>query len=112
MELILEPAVEPHERAALAGFQRPGTRLSSYRLSRADVARLQRVITAAGSAQSTVSISAGVEACRRSPLGTQPLPTTTFLRTDASGYFVLAEDLDLRSVVSEQDLATKVPPCE
>jgi hypothetical protein len=113
MDLVLEPAAEPQELSALSQYQRPGTRLWSYRLSAADAAHLQRTITAAGSSgQSSVSIAAGVDACRRGPLGSQPLPTTTFLRTDAGGFLVLAEDLDLRSVVSESDLASKVPACD
>jgi hypothetical protein len=111
-ELVLEPATEPSERSALSKFQRPGSRLWSYRLSSADAARLQQAIRAADGGQTSTTIAAGVDACRRGPLGSEPLPTTTYLRTDASGFFVLAEDLDLRSVVSERDLASKVPACE
>lgn len=111
-EMILEPAVEASELAALSRYGRAGTRLWSYRLSASDSARLQRMITAAaGIGQQQVSIAAGVDACRRGPPGAQPLPTTTLLRTDTSGFLVLTEDLDLRSVVSERDLAAKVPPC-
>lgn len=112
VEFVLEPAIEPQELAPLSRFRRAGTRLWSYRLSSADAARLQRTITTSGSEQRDVSISAGVDACRHGPLGDKPLPTTTFLRIDATGFLVLAEDLDLRSVVSERDLATKVPPCD
>lgn len=112
MEFTLEPAAEENELAALSRFQRPGTRLWSYRLSPADSARLERVLaTSSGGGQTQVSIAAGVDACRRGSLGSAPLPTTTFLRTDAAGFLVLAEDLDLRSVVSAGDLAAKVPPC-
>lgn len=111
-ELVLEPATEPSEQSVLSKFQRPGSRLWSYRLSTADAVRLQHAIRAADGGQTGISIAAGVDACRRGPLGSQPLPTTTYLRTDASGFFVLAEDLDLRSVVSERDLASKVPACE
>lgn len=111
-ELLLEPAVEAHELAALSRFERAGTRLWSYRLSVTDSARLQQMIAAAASSgQRQVSIAAGVDACRRGSLGSGPLPTTTYLRTDATGFIVLAEDLDLRSVVPERDLASKVPPC-
>lgn len=112
VEFVLEPAVEPQELASLSGFRRGGARLWSYRLSSADVARLQRIIATGSSEQRDVAISAGVDACRQGPLGDKPLPTTTFLRIDATGFLVLAEDLDLRSVVSERDLATKVPPCD
>lgn len=112
LELILEPAVEPQELAALSRFRRAGTRLWSYRPTAADSARLQRMIaTASAAGQQQVSIAAGVDACRRGSLGSGPLPTTTFLRSDTTGFIVLAEDLDLRSVVPERDLALKVPPC-
>ena len=81
-------------------------------MSPVDSARLERVLaTSSGGGQTQVSIAAGVDACRRGLLGSAPLPTTTFLRTDAAGFLVLAEDLDLRSVVSAGDLAAKVPPC-
>lgn len=111
MELILEPAVETQELAALSRFLRPGMRLWNFRLSSADSARLQRTIATSGG-QHQVSIAAGVDACRRGPLGNQSLPTTTYLRTDASDFFVLAEDLDLRSIIPEQDLLAKVPSCD
>lgn len=112
-ELVLEPATEPRELAALSSFQRAGTRLWSYRLTAADGARLRGLIAVAVAAgEKWVSIAAGVDACRRGPLGTTPLPATTFLRTDATGFIVLAEDLDLRSVVPEHELAAKVPPCD
>jgi hypothetical protein len=110
-EFVLEPAQTPAELAELSKFQLPGARLWSFRLSEADAARVLQLIKASPS-DGRSSVSIGVDACHRGPLGTQPLPTTTLLRTDVSGYFVLTEDLDLRSVVSESDLASKVPPCD
>ncbi len=112
-ELVLEPATEPRELAALSSFQRAGARLWSYSLTAADSARLRGLIAVAVAAgEKKVSIAAGVDACRRASLGTAPLPATTFLRTDAGGFIILTEDLDLRSVVPERDLADKVPPCD
>lgn len=112
LELVLEPAGEPSEMAALLKYAQPGMRIWVYRPSAADAARLQEAIASAGAAgQANVSIAAGVDACRRGPLASQPLPTTTLLRTAADGYMLLAEDLDLRSVVDERELAAKVPPC-
>lgn len=110
LEFILEAAIDSTELAPLSAHRRAGSQLWVYRLSPRDIERLQRFITDRGDA-SSVSIAAGVDACWRNPLGSAALPTTTFLRTDATGFFVLAEDLDLRSVVSERDLATKIPPC-
>ena len=109
-ELILEPTVEPSELAPLSAQRRAGQRIWIYRLSHSDVDRLKTLIAAASGA-SGVSIAAGVEACYRKPYGSAALPTTTLLKTNATGFFVLTEDLDLRSIVSEQDLASRVPPC-
>lgn len=112
-EFVLEPVTEAHELAALAGYRRNGTRLWTYRLSPHDAARLQGIIASsmATSAGGRVTVAAGVDACHRGPLGSEPLPTTTFLRTSMSGYMILAENLDLRSVVSARELATMVPAC-
>lgn len=109
-ELILEPAVEPSELAPLSLHRHAGYQIWVYRLSPNDVDRLKHLINEAGGA-SGVSIAAGVEACHRKPYGSAALPTTTFLRTNGTGFFVLTQDLDLRSIVSEQDLASRVPPC-
>lgn len=112
MRFVLEPAPEPQELAPLAPFQRPTTRTWNYRLAAADVLRLQQVMArATGTGVQSVSISASVEACRRADLRGQPLPTTTFLKTDAGSYLVLLENIDLRSVASEDDLEAKVPDC-
>jgi len=109
-ELILEPAVETSELAPLSAQRRSGHRIWAYRLSHSDVDRLKALIAAASGA-SGVSIAAGVEACYRKPYGSAALSTTTFLKTNATGFFVLTEDLDLRTIVSQQDLALRVPPC-
>src|SRR5262249_4158595 len=110
VELILELAAEPSELAPLSAQRRAGHRIWVYRLSRRDLDRLKVLVAEAGGA-SSVSIAAGVEACHRKPYGSAALLTTTFLKTNATGFFVLTEDLDLRSVVSEQHLASRVPPC-
>jgi hypothetical protein len=112
-EFVLEPAVEPGEATPLTGYNRRDARLWIYRLTGDDVKRLQRLQSeaAGGAGGAGISISAGVEACHRKELLSTLLPTTTFLRANAAGYFILAEDLDLRSVVSERDLVKKVPPC-
>jgi hypothetical protein len=108
-ELVLERAVEPSELAPLSPHRRAGYQIWVFRLSPDDVDRLKRLIDEAGGA-SGVSIAAGVEACHRKPYGSAALPTTTFLRTGGT-FFLLTEDLDLRSIVSQQDLASRVPPC-
>ena len=108
--LILEPAIEQSELEPLSPHRRASQRIWVYRLLPGDVDRLKNFAAEARGA-SAVSIAAGVEVCHRKPYGSARLPTTTFLRTNAMGFFVLTQDLDLRSVVSEQDLASRVPPC-
>lgn len=112
-EFVLEPVVQATELRMLSKYQRAGASLSIFRLSSADTDRLRRILVEMTSPSSTsrVRITAGVDACYRSPLGSTPLPVTTWLRTNHTGYFVLAEDLNLRNIVPEADLATKVPPC-
>lgn len=112
-EFVLEPALAPSELSPLSAHSRSGSRLWVYRLARADVDRLNKMLYAGNSPaeRAGISIAASADACHRKPLGSAALPTTMFLRTNASGYFVLTEDLDFRSVVSDRDLATKVPPC-
>jgi len=101
LEFILEAAIDSAELVPLSAHRRAGSQLWVYRLSPRDIELLRRFIADRGDA-SSVSIAAGAHACRRNPLGSVALPTTTFLRTDATSFFVLAEDLDLRSVVSER----------
>jgi hypothetical protein len=109
---ILESVGEPAEHSPLAAWQRPGARIWLYRLAPADVVRLRQITSGASEkGGASLSISAGVDACHRAPLDSAALPATTLLRTNASGYFVLVEDLDLRSLVSDQDIATKIPAC-
>lgn len=111
-EFILEAATDAADVQALAAQERSGTRLWVYRLSSADVVRLRQIMErSSNSKASSVSIAAGVEACHRVPLGRSALPTTTFLRTNGAGYFVVTEDLDLRTVVPEAELKSKVPAC-
>lgn len=111
---VLDAVHGPSEQTPLAAYQRAGAQISIFRLSSADQSRLVHLMTEAnGSAAATsVTISAGVDACHRLPLESSPLPTTTFLQTNSSGYIVLVEDLDLRNVVSERDIATKIPACQ
>jgi hypothetical protein len=91
------------------GLQCASARLWVYRLAPKDLDRLNRLRTEA--AGKKLSISVNADACHRGALEQGPLPATTFLRIDGSGYFVLVEDLDLRFVIPEQELAAKVPAC-
>jgi hypothetical protein len=66
---------------------------------------------AAGAPRPQGIITVDVDACRRKELLAGPLLSTTLLRTDATGYFVTIDDIDLHSLVSDADFARAVPPC-
>lgn len=111
-EFILEPETAAAELELLAGNAQRDSKLWVYRLSSSDVTRLRQIIDRSrGARASSVSIAAGVDACHLAPLGQVALPTTTFLRTNATGYFVVTENLDLRAIVPEADLVSKIPAC-
>ncbi len=111
-EFILEPETAATELELLGGNARRDSKLWVYRLSSSDVTRLRQIIDRSrGARASSVSIAAGVDACHLAPLGQAALPTTTFLRTNATGYFVVTENLDLRAIVPEADLVSKIPAC-
>jgi hypothetical protein len=110
---ILAEAAELAELTQLGVAGQAGSRFWVYRLAAADVARIADLRAQALKADKArrASIEAAVDACRRADLPSGPLPTTTYLRTDATGYFVLLQDLDLRAVVSAKQLSERVPPC-
>lgn len=112
--LRLEQVSNPDELAPLAGFARPGSRIWVYRLTAADIQRVAKFKAAAAARSSSRggTIAAMVEACHRGGMGDGPLPVTTLLRTDTQGYFTAIDDLDLKSVISNDDLAQKVPVCQ
>lgn len=113
LNFVLEQETAPDETGRLSRYDLAGARIWLFRLSAPDVARLEAARSRALDTRATValSISAGVAACHSGGLPTGALLTTTYLRTDGSDYFPLSENLDLRAVVSAQDLASKVPPC-
>jgi hypothetical protein len=107
---VLEAVTEPGELSALANEQQNGSQIWVYRLSASDTTRLQKLIsTSSGGA--AVTISAGVDACRRKTQLSGPLLTTTYLSSQSGGYMPLTRDLDLRGLVAETDLAANVPLC-
>ena len=109
-DLVLEPAGQSQETVPLLRFQRQGFRIWIYRLSEADAEHLRKLIAeSAGTAG--VKISAGVDACRRRPLTGAALPVSTYLKTGATDYIVLTDDLDLRNVFADGDIVARVLPC-
>lgn len=111
-ELRLVPAREPEELGPLQRFARTGFTLFVYRLGAEDSTRLEKLRSDTEKGRGGHgSLSVGVDSCRHAPLPSGPLLITTILRTDASGYFVMFDDLDLRAVVSESELAGKITTC-
>jgi hypothetical protein len=111
---VLDAVTSTDETAALSAHARPGAQLWVFRLASGDMDRFRRVLAATtrdGAVQPGVTQSASVNACHRRPLAGLPLPTTTLLRTNASGYFVLLDDLDLRSVLKGSDITTRIAAC-
>lgn len=111
-ELRLLPAREPEELKSLQRFARPGFALFVFRLGAEDSSRLEKLrsdTTKGGGGRGSLSV--GVDSCRHAPLPSGPLLTTTILRIDAGGYFVMFDDLDLRAVVSDGELAGQIAPC-
>ncbi len=109
-ELVLADAPESSELAPLAADAMSGTKIWVYKIDPHDFDRLQR-LRAEATGHGHGSISAGVDACHRGPLPKGPLRSTTYLRVDASGYFKVVDDIDLRSVFSEADIVSNIPAC-
>jgi hypothetical protein len=111
-KFVLEPVDDLQEIASLRARTPEHSHLYTYRLARIDVDRLSQFKASAGGSDKgrATRIQAGIDACRRGPLPDR-LPTTTFFRIDATGYFVLTENLDLRSLASAKQLTANVPPC-
>lgn len=119
LELILVRAEGKAEIEPLLPYRKSGFALFVYRATAEDAARvakmrdemiaLQRKSGSAGGGSAQIAV--GVKACRTGDLLTRALPTTTLLRTDSNGYFVLLNSLDLRDVISASEFAKEVPPC-
>jgi len=114
LNFVLREELAPEEAGRLARYETAGAHIWIFRLSEGDVTRLNvaryRALKAA--VPVALSVSADVAVCRSVGLSTGALLTTTYLRTDGADYFPLSENLDLRSIASDQELASKVPPCQ
>jgi hypothetical protein len=112
------------DQAALAAFASAGSLVYAYRLAPDDVARLERIraemIARAAAlkqegknAGSNLSIKIGAEEfCHTSDLGSEPLLTTTYVKTSETGHYVTAlRDVDLRLEPAVKDKIGTMPPC-
>lgn len=89
----------------------------AYRIDDADQPRLlafrSELIARKSAGQGgSLTISVQPQACRSGELPVGPLYLTSYLRTAETGtYVTLARDVDLRTIVPEQDVAEKIPRC-
>lgn len=115
---VLEESFEGAELAPLSTYRRKGDELHVYRVSATDVTVLRRLLAdhrekkRTGKAKENGTIAVGAEACRRAPLPSGPIPTSTYLKLDEQdGYLPLLIDLDLRNQLGESELSKNIPPC-
>lgn len=121
-KVALEEVRDAVELAALPVMVSPGRRLTVFRLSAKDAARLgafrEERLLGAGQNGNRGSLSLGADkACRLGDLSSKPIPMTSYLKTsETQDYVVVTRDLDLREAVRavdpKIDLADAIPPCE
>jgi hypothetical protein len=115
---------DPEDQAALAAFASVGFVVYAYRLAPDDVARLERmradmIEQAAALKQegknpgSNLTIKIGAEeVCHARDLGSEPLLTTSYIKTSETGQYVTAlRDVDLRLEPAVKDKIDTMPPC-
>lgn len=90
-----------------------------FRIAKADIPRLEamretvraRRKTDPDGTKGSLTVTSG--ACRVASLPKGPLPVTTKLKTAPDeAYFVMTRNVDLRTLVSAQQLQTEVPDCQ
>ena len=115
---------DPEDQATLAAFGSAGSVVYAYRLAPDDVAPLERmradlIERAAALKQEgknpgsnfTINICAE-EFCHTRDLGSEPLLTTTYLKTSETGEYITAlRDVDLRLEPAVKDKIGTMPPC-
>jgi hypothetical protein len=95
-----------------------GERLQTARIAPADIARLQkaqsraRALEASGKSRNKGSLSVAAKGgCKSADLGSGPLVMNLFMKTgDASGYYPVVSNFDLRKQFGDELLA-KLEPC-
>jgi hypothetical protein len=115
---------DPEDQTALAAFASAGSLVYAYHLALDDVARLERmradmIERAAALKQegknpgSSLTIKIGAEELGRTrDLGSEPLLTTTYIKTSETDQYVTAlRDVDLRLEPAVKDKIDTMPPC-
>ncbi len=109
-------------RAALKADEKPGFRITVFRLSedgrrrleaaREEVLALKARMATKGS-RVRGSLAVGVKGCAASALPAGPIPLSTYLRTEPTGAFIpLTVDLDLKALAAEAGAdAAPIEPC-
>lgn len=118
-DFVLEP-VPVAQEPGLVPFRMAGQALHVFRFSASDGAQIraiQREVAESrekGSRGGSLAIEVSSKACRKGPLPEGALPSTTLIRTDLQGPFlVLLKDVDLRAGAQKQgeNLDAEIPPC-
>ena len=120
----LVEAHDAEDQATLAAFASAGSVVYAYRLAPDDVARLERmradmIERSAALKQegknpgSNLSIKIGAEEfCHTRDLGSEPLLTTTYVKTSETGQYITAlRDVDLRLEPAAKDKIDTMPAC-
>jgi hypothetical protein len=118
-DFVLEPVplvAEP----GLQSFRKGGEAIHVFRFSAMDGDRIRTIQREAAEAKSKgmrggqLTIEVSSKACRKGPLPEGALPSTTLIRTEAQGpYLVLLQDVDLRAEARKhnENLDAEIPPC-
>ncbi|MFS8036063.1 hypothetical protein ACI7BZ_03700 [Xanthobacter sp. AM11] len=119
---VLEEEGDAAVRAALKPEEKPGFRITVFRLSEDGRRRLEaareemRTLKAREAAKGSRvrgSLSVGVKGCAAGTLPDGPILLSTYLRTEASGSFIpLVVDLDLKALAAEAGAdPAPIEPC-
>ncbi len=115
---LLVPAQGPLDRAQLNDAEPPGFATYAYRLSLADLKRLESLRAdlkrrEKEGARGTLAIGiATTEFCRVRPVPGGPLPVTTYLLTSETGRYVVVTDrYDLRQHEKTAHALASLGPC-
>lgn len=111
-------ASDPKELLDLRRELDANSHIFAYRLEEKEALRLaafraalEKKQAASGGKGGALTIAIRPEACRTGELSGRALAFTTYLRTPETGDYVpLARDVDLRTVVSRDEVAA-IPPC-
>ncbi len=120
LRLVFEKQVAASSHLADGLEPKAGTHVEIFRVSERDIPRLRALQETAKSWKADApddtkgSLSIQASGCRTSTLPRGPLHISTYLRTDpGSSFFVVARDMDLRSLVSNNGgEAFSVPLCD